>query len=123
MSVRNPIRRIEKWDMKFAGDVLSEKQKTLKPSMKIQIDSEYPSIAKVETEIKVVLGKYGIPTWHNPAYLACGRELYRLQKRFSGQQLINAVQPILLKWQARELRPEILEEIRNTVFTVMAPTP
>ena len=123
MSVRNPIRRIEKWDMKFAGDVLSEKQKTLKPSMKIQIDSEYPTLAKVETEIKIVLGNFAIPTWHNPAYLAYGRELYRLRKRFSGNQLIKAVEPIMLKWQARELKPTILDEIRNTVFTLAAPGP
>jgi len=123
MAVRNALRRIEKWDMKLAGDVLSERVANLKPMMKSQIEAEFPALVEVENEVKVILGDVGISSSLNPPYLNFARETYRLSKRFCGRQLLKEVDAVMAKWITRGFDQDILERIRNTVFTLTAPTP
>ena len=70
-----------------------------------------------------VLGETGIPTWQNPPYLNFSREIYRLAKRFSGNQLRKMADAAMVKWVFLDLEQPILEEIRNTIFTLTAPAP
>lgn len=121
--VRNALRRIQKWDKKLAGDVLSKRVEELKPMMFSQIEAEFPTIVQVETKVKTVLGEFGIPTWQNPPYLNFSREIYKLGKRFCGNQLRKMVNAAMVKWLALDLEQPILEEIRNTIFTLTAPAP
>ena len=123
MSVRSALRRIEKWDVKLAGDVLSERVATLKPMMKSQIEAEFPALVEVENEVKVILGDVGISSSLNPPYLNFARETYRLSKRLLGNQLLREVNAAMAKWIARGFDQDILERIRNTVFTLTTPTP
>ncbi len=48
MAVRNALRRLQKWDIKLAGDVLSERVANLKPMMKSQIEAEFPALVEVD---------------------------------------------------------------------------
>lgn len=121
--VRNALRRIQKWDKKLSGDVLSERVATLKPLMFSQIEAEFPTLVEVETKVKTVLGDAGIPTWQNPAYLNFGRELYKLTKRFSGKQLLKMAEAAMVKWVYLDLAQPILERIRDTIFALTALTP
>ena len=123
MYVRNALRRIQKWDKKLAGDVLSKRVEELKPMMLSQIEAEFPSLIEVETKVKTVLGEAGVPTWQNPPYLNFSREIYRLAKRFSGNQLRKMADAVMAKWVFLDLQQTILEEIRKTIFTLTAPTP
>ncbi|MCX7785782.1 MAG: hypothetical protein N2201_06120 [candidate division WOR-3 bacterium] len=122
MAVRNALRRVDKWDLKLNGDVLSEKVATLKPMMKAQIETEFPALVEVENEVKAILGEIGITSSLNPPYLNFARETYRLSKRFLGKQLLREVDAIMAKWLARGFDKDILERIRNTVFTLTAST-
>ncbi|MEO0075106.1 MAG: hypothetical protein ABIK31_03230, partial [candidate division WOR-3 bacterium] len=74
-------------------------------------------------EVKLILAEAGIATILNPSYLNFGREVFKLAAKFSGGQLINAVDVVLNKWVARGLDRDILERIRNTVFALVGPTP
>jgi len=121
--VRNALRRIQKWDKKLAGDVLSKRVGEMKPMMFSQIEAEFPTIVQVETKVKTVLGEAGIPTWQNPPYLNYSREVYKLTKRFSANQLRKMVDAAMVKWVFLDLEQPILEEIRNTIFTLTAPAP
>jgi hypothetical protein len=123
MSVRNALRRLEKWDMKLAGDVLSERVANLKPMMKEQIQAEFPALVEVENEVKVILGDVGISSSLNPPYLNFARETYRMSKKLLGKQLLREVDATMAKWIARGFDRDILERIRNTVFTLTTPTP
>lgn len=123
MAVRNALRRIDKWDMKLAGDVLSERVATLKPMMKSQVETEFPLLVEVENEVKVILGDVGISSSLNPPYLNFARETYRMSKKLLGKQLLREVDATMAKWIARGFDRDILERIRNTVFTLTAPTP
>jgi hypothetical protein len=121
--VRNALRRIQKWDKKLAGDVLSKRVEEMKPMMFSQIEAEFPTIVQVETKVKTVLGEYGIPTWQNPPYLNFSREVYKLAKHFCGNQLRRMTNAVMVKWLALDLEQDILEQIRNTIFTLTAPAP
>ena len=123
MAVRNALRRLQKWDIKLAGDVLSEQVANLKPMMKSQIEVEFPALVEVENEVKVILGDVGISSSLNPPYLNFARETYRLSKKLLGKQLLREVDAMMAKWITRGFDRDILERIRNTVFTLTAPTP
>ena len=123
MAVRNALRRLQKWDIKLAGDVLSEQVANLKPMMKSQIEVEFPALVEVENEVKVILGDVGISSSLNPPYLNFARETYRLSKKLLGKQLLREVDAMMAKWITRGFDRDILERIRNTVFSLTAPTP
>jgi len=123
MAVRNALRRLQKWDIKLVGDVLSEQVANLKPMMKSQIEVEFPALVEVENEVKVILGGVGISSSLNPPYLNFARETYRLSKKLLGKQLLREVDAMMAKWITRGFDRDILERIRNTVFTLTAPTP
>ncbi|MEO0076841.1 MAG: hypothetical protein ABIK19_04180 [candidate division WOR-3 bacterium] len=123
MAVRPANRRIDKWDAFLSGDVLSKAVGEYKPKMHEQIAAIFPQLEAVENEVKLVLAEAGTSTILNPAYLNFGREVWKMANRFSGTQLLNAVNILMNKWVGRGLDQDILEKIRNTVFALAAPTP
>ncbi|MEO0069935.1 MAG: hypothetical protein ABIK18_03985, partial [candidate division WOR-3 bacterium] len=106
----------------LSGDVLSQRVSELKPMMFSQVEAEFPKLVEVEEKVKTVLGEFGIPSWQNPPYLNYSRALYKLSKRFCGNQLRKMANVALVKWQALDLAKDILEAIRDTVFSLTAPT-
>ena len=123
MGVRPASRRLDKWEAMFSGEVVSTKLAGYKEKMKEQLSSIFPMQERLENEVKLVLAEAGTQTILNPAYINFGREVLKLAQRFSGGQLINAVNITLNKWVARGLDQDTLEKIRNTVFALAAPTP
>jgi hypothetical protein len=88
-----------------------------------QIEAEFPAPVEVENEVKVILGDVGISSSLNPPYLNFARETYRMSKKLIGKQLLRQVDASMAKWIARGFDRDILERIRNTVFTLTAPIP
>jgi hypothetical protein len=123
MGVRPASRRLEKWDAMFSGDVVSVKLAGYKDKMKEQLSSIFPKQEALENEVKLILAEAGTQTILNPAYINFGREVLKMAEKFTGGQLINAVNIVLNKWVARGLDQDTLEKIRNTVFALAAPTP
>lgn len=101
MAVRNTVRRIEKWDAKLSGDVLSEKVAKLKPMRKSQIEAEFPTLVTVENEVKIILGESGLSSSFNPIYLNFAREVYWMSKRLHSKQLLLEVNASIAKWTTR----------------------
>ncbi|MCX8014665.1 MAG: hypothetical protein N2748_01470 [candidate division WOR-3 bacterium] len=122
MAVRPASRRLDKWDAMFSGDVLSQKLAGYKDKMREQLATIFPKQETLENEVKLILAEAGTSTILNPSYLNFGREVFKLAEKFSGGQLINAVDVVLNKWVARGLDRDILERIRNTVFALVGPT-
>jgi len=123
MAVRPANRRIDKWDAFLSGDVLSKTVGEYKPKMREQIAEIFPKLEEIENAVKLVLAEAGTQTILNPSYINFGREVWKCTNKFSGGQLINAVNILLNKWVARGLDQDTLEKIRNTVFALAAPTP
>ena len=123
MGVRPASRRLEKWDAMLSGDVLSTRVAGYKGKMREQLAAIFPMQEEVENQVKLILAEAGTSTIMNSFYINFGREVYKLKLRFSGGQLLNAVNVVMNKWVARGLDQDILEKIRNTVFTIAPPAP
>ncbi len=123
MGVRPASRRLDKWDAMFSGDVVSTKLAGYKEKMREQLAAIFPQQESLENEVKLILAEAGTSTIMNPSYINFGREVYKLKLKFSGGQLLNAVNVVMNKWVARGLNQDILEKIRNTVFTIAPPAP
>jgi hypothetical protein len=91
--------------------------------MKEQLATIFPQQETVENEVKLILAEAGTSTVQNPFYLNYGREVWKYATRFSGAQLLNAVDIIVNKWVGRGLDRDTLEKIRNVVFSLAAPAP
>lgn len=123
MGVRPASRRLDKWEAMFSGDVVSTKLAGYKEKMKEQLSTIFPKQEALENEVKLILAEAGTQTILNPSYINFGREVLKLAEKFTGGQLINAVNIVLNKWVARGLDQDTLEKIRNTVFALAAPAP
>lgn len=123
MGVRPASRRLDKWEAMFSGDVVSTKLAGYKEKMKEQLSTIFPKQEALENEVKLILAEAGTSTILNPSYINFGREVLKLAEKFTGGQLINAVNIVLNKWVARGLDQDTLEKIRNTVFALAAPAP
>ncbi|MEO0072995.1 MAG: hypothetical protein ABIK10_06180 [candidate division WOR-3 bacterium] len=120
MATRPSLRRLEKWDNFLSGDVLSVAVGNYKPKMREQLSNIFPELETLENEVKIILAEAGTPSMFNTFYLNFAREVYRYAKKFSGSQLLREVDIILNKWHQRSLDRDVLERIRNTVFTIAA---
>jgi len=76
-----------------------------------------------ENTTKLILAEAGITTILNPFYIAFAKQISRLRLKFSGTQLINETDVILIVWAGRGLDRDTLEKIRNSVYTIAAPAP
>ena len=123
MSVRPSNRRLDKWDNFLSGDVLSTTVGKYKDKMHEQLATIFPQLELVENEVKLILAEAGTSTIQNPFYINFGREVWRASNKFSGAQLLNAVDVLVNKWVGRGLDRDTLEKIRNTIFALAAPAP
>lgn len=122
MAYRAEIVRIEKWINNTKGDYIPKKTEGLLPSMTAQMINWTSKIVGVEQKTKVILSEAGASTILNPFYLSFAREVMTAKATFKGAQLLEKVDEILNKWTARSLDTDILERIRNSIFTLAAPT-
>jgi len=123
MATRPASRRLDKWDTFLSGDVLSKTVGEYKDKMHEQLSTIFPQLETLENEVKLVLAEAGTSTIQNPFYLNYGREVWKYASRFSGAQLLNAVDIIVNKWVGRGLDRDTLEKIRNVIFSLAAPAP
>jgi len=87
IAVREAKRRIDKWEHKITSANKGTKLEAMQPKMKRNAEIEFNKLVKLENEIKEILGEEKLPTIFNVPYLDCGRQVYRLNKRYGGLQL------------------------------------
>lgn len=115
MGVRDAKYRVAKWKAKYESSGKT-KGKKLSPEMEEKIRKTFTKQAGLENAIKAILSETGISTTWNIAYLAFGREINALTKRFSGEELNNKIESVMTKWLSRKLDRTILEKIKKLVL-------
>jgi hypothetical protein len=121
MAVVPASHRIDTWEAKMTGDVISANAVKVLVVMKHEINAKFPLLVDLEESVKVILGEEGIDVYQNIVYINAGREMWRKHNRFSGAQLIYECNIVLQKYQARGCTQIILERIRDVVISLPSP--
>ncbi|MEO0075252.1 MAG: hypothetical protein ABIK31_03995, partial [candidate division WOR-3 bacterium] len=79
-------------------------------------------LEKVENLTKIILGEENVPTPLIPAYLNFARQIWKLRNKFSVEILKTEADIMLYKWTRRSLLESVLIRIRDSIFTLEAPT-
>lgn len=119
MLVKNGQTRFDRWKIKYQTIKNGKPTRQLAEASEEKLKAEYTNIAEIEHETKKILSDTNEPTMLNFFYLAYAREIYGLSKRFTKKTLQNQLELTLNKWQARNLKPEILMKIKDKIFTMM----
>jgi hypothetical protein len=115
----NLMKRIARWTVKSSPERIKAILEELRPTMLANMQTAFPELVAVETQVKQVLDGEGVSTIDYPFYLAFGRELWRLQRQgISGDSLAREAQVLLQKWVGRGLAQPVLEVIRTQVFNI-----
>jgi len=111
--VRDASLRKAKYEGKIDADVMRSRILALKDSMVAQVESKFADLATLEAEVKRVVEGQKTPVYSHliPFYLNVGRELYRLQKRFTGSTYSSEAKISIDKWKARGLVQSVLTDI------------
>lgn len=123
MAVRPASSRITKWQLKMKGEALSVVTGRQFDAMDAQVQVMFPQLEAIENATQAILAEAGSQTILNPSYMNFARQVFKAKRRFSGGQLIYAVNIILNRWVAEELDQDTLEKIRDVVLTLPAPAP
>jgi hypothetical protein len=115
--------RIAMWEAKVAGEAQSVVMGRVKAIAFAEVQNRFPEIVDMENGVKDVLEEASLPTIMFPPYLCAGRQMYRLKRKFSGGTLLKEVDNIINNWITRGLDEDVLDKIRDTIFTLDAPAP
>lgn len=118
MGVRPSERRIAKYTAKLQGEALSVVTGRQIENMIVQVTTIFPEIENVENETKLILEDEGTPIVLNVTYLNFARQIYSAKKRFGGTQLLEKADIILNKWKGEGCDTDVLERIRETIFSL-----
>ncbi|MGQ9707698.1 MAG: hypothetical protein ACUVUR_02335 [bacterium] len=115
----NLMKRIAKWTVKTSPERIKAILEELRPTMLANMQTSFPELVGIETQVKQVLDGEGVSTIDYPFYLDFGRELWRLQRQgISGDSLAREAQTLIQKWVGRGLAQPVLEVIRTQVFNI-----
>lgn len=123
MPVVSADHRIAMWEAKVAGEAQSVVMGRVKAIAFAEVQARFPELVDLENGIKDVLEEASLPTIMFPPYLSAGRQMYRLKRKFGGSTLLKEVDNVINNWITRGLDEDILEKIRNSIFTLDAPAP
>jgi L-amino acid N-acyltransferase YncA len=118
MSVRSSDDRIYNYALKHDTEVIKQQTDKRRDRMLSKQHEAQVELANLEIKAKVVIGEFGVPTYTYPAYLNFVRESWKKRKRFQGQTLSKEVMVIEDKWVARELKREVLEQLRKDTLAI-----
>lgn len=118
---RDVTRRIKNYQRKMNVDYIARQLELQKQDM-IQRNAEaQAAIDAAEEKARGILGECGLPTMDYPKYLNFVRQLWKLQRNFTGATLRNEAAVIMFKWSHRGADPEILERLARDVFSIEKP--
>jgi len=106
----------ERWAKKLSGDSRKQRYDAQKPQM-VRLEKEATEqLVKIENQVKEFA--QGQSILHLPYYLTFAKELYRLNRTFTAQTLVNEAEILEEKWRARGLDYSLLDKIK--VFYIQA---
>jgi len=123
--VREATVRRRKYEASIEGEQIGRKFDALKPLMVEQEGTYLPRIGEVETKVKQICERDGVPTYLVGQYVNFGREIYSLATRFTSLSLAAEAQWTVNKWGSRGLEGNLLLEIARLfgVTPTDPPTP
>lgn len=117
------LKRVENWLVKTEPEQVRERLEKLRPSMCRRYIEQQEQLMALEERVKQVLDSADIPSITYPFYLDFAREVYARKRRLAGDSLRREVDILMFKWVRRELRQEVLEQVRDQALSVSAPQP
>jgi hypothetical protein len=114
----NAPKRIEKWRVKTEPERVCDRLKSLRQTMERNTELQQLLLVEMETRVRQVLNAADVPTILYPSYLNFGREVFARRLRFAGPSLLREIEILLEKWVRRTLDRQVLERIREEVFTL-----
>lgn len=117
----NTMKRVQKWRVKTEPEAVCVRLKELRPEMVKNTELMQELLVEIETRVRQVLNEAGVVTILYPFYLNFGREVFARRMRFAGRSLLLEVEVLLEKWVHRSLDRQVLERIREEVFTLTEP--
>jgi hypothetical protein len=112
--------RLKKWTENFNAENAGINLMPYKEQMREMMAQHFETAVKLEEIVKKIMGKSGLPTWHNVPYHNFARKVYKHHTRYSGKMLAHAIateislaQQILLE---RKLLLKIKREIEKFVL-------
>jgi hypothetical protein len=103
--VKSADKRKAKYEAKIDADVQRSRILAQKDAMVSNAEGAMANLAQLETEVKAAI-EGSTPTIYSheiPAYLNVGRQLWRLQNKFSGTTFAGESAAVLGKWHDRGL--------------------
>jgi len=123
MPVKPPNERLENYDLKFDSEVIKQQTDKRRARMLAKQQEAQAELCSLETRCKELLGAMGVQPHLYIAYLNFCREVWKKTRQFTGRTLEQEAMVIQGKWEARELKPEVMDRLRHEVFTLKDPTP
>jgi len=111
-------RRLRRWDVKFKSDWAKQLVDEQRERMRMNAETRFRQLTRFEGMAKGVLGRYVVPSSSVSNYLCFVRELWKLNRKFTGLLLRGAAQERLEKWEGRGLDPEVLSDLAFFVFSI-----
>jgi|UniRef100_A0A7V3PSF5 hypothetical protein len=115
------LKRLESWHVKTEPDAVRERLVRMRESMNRRYIEEQTRLMEMEVRVKQVLDNADITSITYPFYLDFAREVYARKRRLAGSSLRREVEVLFYKWVMRELKPEVLERVRDEALSVSEP--
>jgi len=103
--------RTERWLSKY-----NETNPVKRQYVGAQVAYQFELQEKTDTAIRSVLSKSGVPTILNIPYLNFGRQIAKLTKRYTNQQLQDEIDCVMYRYLKQKLDKEILNQILDVVL-------
>ena len=114
---RSAYQRDRKYRRKVSDTEHTAKQIELaKEDMLTAYAQSQDGATQMETLVREVLGRNGVPSIAYPGYLNFARQIGKITKRFAGDTFMLEAKILMDKWAARQLVRKILETILYEVF-------
>lgn len=101
--------RIKKWTKKLSGDNRKRLYDLQKPDMVRKEKQATEDLVKIENQVKQIV--QGESILYIPYYIIFGKEIYKLTRKFTALTLQNEACIRFVKWQARGLDTDVLNNI------------
>jgi hypothetical protein len=112
MGVRKAKYRLAKWRVKK----YETKGKKLSPATEEKMRAAFTKLVALENAIKGILDQIGVSTTMYVSYITFGKEIFGLNRRYSGGELNKRIESVTAKWLERKLDNALLEKIKKCVL-------
>lgn len=123
MPVRATIRRMKKFEANYDPDAIRQSIERQRDSIIEQQAVKQAELEKVDNQTKLILGDESVQSALYLSYLNFARQIWKTKNSYTSGTLRMEADIILYKWTRRGLDEDVLKRIRDTIFTLEAPTP